>query len=310
MAKKMAKNVLVIIDPQCDFAHPKGALFVPGAWEDSERLADVIDRNTKRISNVYLTLDSHDEIDIAHGVFWVDSNGNHPQPFTIITAEDVRKGTWSPAQPLIRIKWGTETKTLREHAIHYTEQLEARGRNPLCIWPPHCVIGKTTQIPLEDDDGNPVTVNGQTVMTDFCGYGIVRPISEAIIRWEHERFRKVNFVTKGSNPMTEHYSAVEADVPDPSDLTTQVNSRFIELLEKVGSEGGKLFFSGQAKSHCVRQTMQDIMSGFNDSGLIKNMWLIEDTCSNVPGFENFGEDFVDEFKNQGGHTINAADVTM
>lgn len=62
------KIVLLIIDPQNDFhkaggqgelAHAEGSLAVPGANEDSERIATMIDENIDKISDIYITMDSH-----------------------------------------------------------------------------------------------------------------------------------------------------------------------------------------------------------------------------------------------------------
>lgn len=52
------KVVLLIIDPQIDF-HPGGSLAVAGAIEDSERIAQFIQRNIRNIDEIYVTLDSH-----------------------------------------------------------------------------------------------------------------------------------------------------------------------------------------------------------------------------------------------------------
>ena len=43
-------NALLIIDPQNDFCNPNGTLFVSGAEEDCERLAEFIDNNSSKIS--------------------------------------------------------------------------------------------------------------------------------------------------------------------------------------------------------------------------------------------------------------------
>lgn len=57
---------LLIIDPQIDFhekfddgthSHPHGSLAVPGANEDSMRIAQLI--LSKSITRIYVTLDSH-----------------------------------------------------------------------------------------------------------------------------------------------------------------------------------------------------------------------------------------------------------
>jgi DNA-binding transcriptional ArsR family regulator len=47
------------------------------------------------------------------------------------------------------------------------------------------------------------------------------------VQGEKENFKMVDFVTKGSNYWTEHYSAVQADVPDSQDPTTMLNTELI-----------------------------------------------------------------------------------
>jgi len=70
----------------------------------------------------------------------------------------------------------------------------------------------------------------------------------------------VDYVTKGSNFWTEHYSAVQADVPDTEDPGTMLNTNLIELLE----ETDVLALSGQALSHCVANTVIDIANNFGE----------------------------------------------
>jgi len=125
------KNHLLIIDPQNDFHDQTGAaLPVTGAMADADRLSKLINRKRKALSNIHITLDTHQLLDIAHPVMWIDSAGKNPPPFTIITAEDVRSGKWRAFNPAYQ---------KRQQA--YVEALEANGRYPLCIWPPHCLVG-------------------------------------------------------------------------------------------------------------------------------------------------------------------------
>ena len=56
-----ATNILLIIDPQNDF-HPGGTLGVPGANEDSARVAAFIKDNVDHIDEIYVSLDSHHRI--------------------------------------------------------------------------------------------------------------------------------------------------------------------------------------------------------------------------------------------------------
>jgi nicotinamidase-related amidase len=132
----------------------------------------------------------------------------------------------------------------------------------LCIWPPHCKIGT-------------------------WGHGIVRQVAEALDAWEIQAVNRVNFVTKGSNYMTEHYSGVMADVPDPKDITTKLNTDLIDTLTKAD----EILITGEALSHCVANTITDIADNFGDDN-IKKFVLLEDTSSSVPGFEQLGTDFV------------------
>jgi nicotinamidase-related amidase len=99
-----------------------------------------------------------------------------------------------------------------------------------------------------------------------------------------------NFVTKGSNPWTEHFSAVQAEVPDPEDPSTQVNVGFIRTLE----EPDLIAVTGEALSHCLANTGRDIVRNFSDPRYVEKLVLLTDATSNVPGFEKYGSDFVSE----------------
>jgi nicotinamidase/pyrazinamidase len=250
---------LMIIDPQIDFCDPNGALYVRGAENDIRRLSAMIRRIANRLDDIHITLDSHRLIDVAHPVFWKDSSGHSPAPFTIITAADVESGRWAPVLP-----------GLYRRMLTYVKSLEANGRYPLCIWPPHCLIGSQ-------------------------GHGVMPELHQALLDWEKQRFGMVDYVTKGSNPWTEHYSAVCADVPDPSDPDTQINTRLIQTL----MEADILAVAGEAGSHCLANTVRDIAKNFGDDSYIKRLVLLEDATCPVPGFEKFQSDFIQEMTSRG-----------
>lgn len=262
----MIKADLLIIDPQNDFCEPTGSLYVQGAIDDCKRLATMIDRVGKKLNDIHVTLDSHNYFDIAHPVYWIDGNGNNPDPFTIISVDDVKTGKWKPINP-----------SLKDWSLNYVEQLDANGRYPLCIWPPHCLIGSK-------------------------GYCIQEDVYQSLLNWEQKNIASVNKVTKGSNYKTEHYSAVQADVPDPDDNSTQLNTNLIERLAEVDV----IAISGQALSHCVANTIRDIANKFGDDN-VKKFVLLEDTCSNVTGFENLGTEFVDDLSKLGMQISNSID---
>ena len=122
----MKRIELLIIDPQNDFCEPGGALFVVGAENDMTRLAKFVKRVGDKLHDIHITLDSHRLVDISHPIFWVDSSGNPPAPFTIITFADVQNAVWTTKNPGYHMR-----------AINYVRTLEKNKRYPLCIWPPH-----------------------------------------------------------------------------------------------------------------------------------------------------------------------------
>ena len=238
----MAERIdLVIIDPQNDFCKPDGALFVPGADNDMKRLASLIKRRKKVIKKIHVTLDCHYLIDIAHPPMWRNSAGENPEPFTIITSKDIRDGIWFPIYPQLRQKF-----------TDYCEELESGGRYPLCIWPPHCLIGSV-------------------------GNAVYPALYEALMEWQKEKGNNINWVSKGSNIFTEHYSAVKAEVPEDGDPTTQLNTDFLEVI----GEADRIWLAGEAGSHCLKNTTEDIADGFVDDSNISKMELITDCTSPV-----------------------------
>jgi len=122
--------------------------------------------------------------------------------------------------------------------------------------------------------------------------------------WEVKRFALSDVVTKGSNPWTEHFSAVMAEVPDPEDPSTQVNRGLIEALEKADM----VIWVGEALSHCLANTFRDVAKNFSDPTYVKKMVLCTDASSNVPGFENLGDTFVKEMIAKGMQVSTTKDI--
>lgn len=255
---------LLSIDPQNDFCiangpgGEKGALVVGGADQDMARLATFITKNKKRIEEIHCTLDSHQTVHIAHPIFWVNSKNEHPNPFTVITADDVKNGTWRAFYP-----------PFQKRAQAYVDALAVNKRYALVIWPPHCIIGS-------------------------WGSSVVPAVSNALIDWEFTKFNKVNYVPKGSNFFTEHYSGIKADVIDDTDASTKLNTNLIDAL----TQADEILITGEALSHCIANTVRDIATEFGVDN-IKKLTLITDTASNVTGFEQLGRDFVTEMAARG-----------
>ncbi|MES2320285.1 MAG: cysteine hydrolase [Pseudomonadota bacterium] len=264
---------LLIIDPQNDFCDlPPGqggtpALPVPGAHADMQRVAGIINQGGAGLSGISITLDSHHRLDIAHPAFWMTAAGGAVAPFTPITADDVAQGRFAPrdAAALPRVR-------------AYLGQLEAAGRYTLMVWPTHCEIGSW----------------GNNVHAD---------VRAAYNRWEENTQRSVTKIIKGTNPWTEHYSAIEAEVPDADDPDTQMNTAFIAML----AQADRVYITGEAGSHCVKATTEHIVASWDPAQLSK-LVLVTDCMSPVTGFEAQYDAFVRAMQERGVHIAQASDV--
>ncbi len=247
---KKVKIHLVVIDPQNDFMDlPESALPVPGANADMDRLASMITKHGRKLEDIHITMDTHQEVDIAHPIWWKDQKGNPPAPFTIISSDDVRTGIWAPRNP-----------KAYDRSLAYVETLEKTGKYLLCIWNPHCRIGT-------------------------WGHGIQINLMNSLLDWQKNEFAMVDFVTKGTNPWTEHYGGLMAEVVDPKDPSTQLNTKLLETL----AEADVILIAGEALSHCVKETLTQIVDNIGMEH-VKKIQILTDCTSSIPAVPN-GPDF-------------------
>ena len=280
---------LIVVDPQNDFCVAddghghKGTLVVPGGYEDMVRVAGLVRRIGPKLDDIHVTLDSHRAVGIERPRWWKRvSDGAHPAPFTALgihpDGRRVVKIDFSTGAPVFTDEEYTTTIPSFLHrggptgkgSFGYLQALAANGRYPHVVWTVHCVIGT-------------------------WGHNVVPELSEALCEWEQEQLATVNYVTKGSNPWTEHFSAVKAEVLDPSDPGTQVNTQLIQTLEMADL----IALTGEALSHCVANTGRDIAACFSDPQYVKKLVLLTDASSNVGGYNFLGDAFVQEMKAKG-----------
>jgi nicotinamidase-related amidase len=284
MASSNGGTTLLLIDVQNDF-HPGGSLAIPSANEDAERIAQFIRNNENSIDRIVATMDSHHKMHIAHPSFWISGNDDkkHPDPFTIITTQDIVSGKWIP-RPNLKLPADDslldpcvfDVKTvvdsngtfdLTKYCIEYSRQLEQKGRFQICIWPEHCLIGTP-------------------------GHNVVDSVRQAMEDWSEATGGSVEWVLKGQNLLTEMYSALAADVPVCS------ATKFNDELQKTLLKSDRLVVCGQAMSHCVNYTLRDIVNNCPEDDTTKII-LATDCCSAVPGFEDAAETFQKDMKEAG-----------
>jgi nicotinamidase-related amidase len=269
----MASIHLLIVDPQNDFCdidpdqwppHPlrsgerlAPALPVTGADADMRRLAHWLQDNLDRISRIHVTLDSHQPFDIAHPTFWRNAEAAHPSAMSIIELKDVREGRWRTADP---IRQAT--------TLDYLQALESAGKRHM-VWPEHCMVGT-------------------------WGHNVHAHVADALATWSRQRQRDVDYVFKGLNPLTEHFSAFEAEVVDPADPDTQYNQKLHRALEAADI----LLVAGEALSNCVASSVRSLVARLLPAE-IGRIVLLTDCMSSVPGLEALGRDFLTEMADKG-----------
>src|SRR5262249_30221607 len=168
---------------------------------------------------------THSVHQVFHPASWVDAEGRHPAPFTVITTEDVRRGRW---RPVLR---PPGFDGFADVALEYCEQLERSGRYVLTIWPYHALLGGAS-------------------------HALVRALMEASLFHSVARGTETVFEIKGRSAVTENYSVLAPEVRRlGGQVVGEFNTRLFDLL--TGHD--RVYVFGQAKSHCVRATLLDLL---------------------------------------------------
>lgn len=248
------KTLLFIIDMQNDFCNPSGALYVPQAEKDAERLAAFIRSSSGNIDDIILTQDNHQVMDIAHSCFWVDKVGNNPAPYTTITYDDVQQGKWIPV-------------IYKKEAVEYLKKVSRSGEYLHTIWPEHCIWGSE-------------------------GAAIYPVLMDEVKSWARRHGKMYEVVSKGTNPLTEHFGAFRANVPLPDAPETQFNNSLEQRMQSYD----KIYIAGEAKSHCVANTLKQL---FDFENLFPKMVILEDCMSNVTGFDTLANPIYEKARKLG-----------
>jgi nicotinamidase-related amidase len=260
---------LLLVDVQNTFCLPDFELFVAGrsgrgATLDCERIVRLLYRHLDRITQVVVTLDTHTAAQIFHPLFWVDAAGRHPAPHTVITLADVEGGRWRvnpELAPAVAPRAGFDVAAW---ARHYARRLAEGGKYPLVVWPYHSMVGG-------------------------IGHAMVSAVEEAVFFHAIARQSPTRVEVKGRNPLTENYSVLRPEVVE-DETGAPVDSPNRALVEHLLSFD-TVVVAGEAKSHCVAWTVEDLLSEIRarDERLAGKVVLLDD-CSSpvvVPGIADF-----------------------
>jgi nicotinamidase-related amidase len=282
---------LLVVDVQNTFCIPDFELFVAGrsgtaAVDDSRRLCEFVYRNLGTITQILPSLDTHRAMQVFHAIWLVDEQGNHPDPYTLVSPEDVDAGRWR-ANGAVAESRGIDPDYAARHLAHYTRQLAEGGKYNLTIWPYHAMLGG-------------------------IGHALVSAVEEAIFFHGVARYSQPEFQVKGENPLTEHYSMLGPEVTEGPDAD-RLGAKNTELIDKLLSFDA-VVVAGQAKSHCLAWTIDDLLEDddVRERGLAPRTYLLED-CSSpvvVPGVVDYTDEADAAFERYtaaGMHVVRSTD---
>jgi len=156
----------------------------------------------------------------------------------------------------------------------YVRGLAERGRYRLTVWPYHAMLGG-------------------------IGHALVSAVEEAVFFHSIARNSPAAFQVKGANPRVEHYSVLGPEVG---------GARNDELIDLLGSFDA-VVIAGQAKSHCVAWTVEDLLQDVPAD----RVYLLEDCTSPViaSGAVDFtaeGKEAFARFAARGVHIVRSTEA--
>lgn len=131
----------------------------------------------------------------------------------------------------------------------YVHKLAEQAKKELMIWPYHTMIGTP-------------------------GHSVTPALYEAIAYHSAARLTRPQFLHKGMIAKTEHYSLLEPEVKVSEEPQGTLNVEFLNML----ADYDLIYVAGQAKSHCVLETISSVMQHFKDQPEQIAKWRLMTDC--------------------------------
>lgn len=258
-------QALVVIDFQNCFMDLEGApLPVLGAKGDVLRLVMHLFMYGHLYDRIYISSDTHPFDHISFAIRWIDREGNHPPPYTVITFEEYVKGVWRATNPADQEWQGEYLRQLKRS--HY-------------IWPNH---GEKESWEWKFADPlrwllSPGNKNNAGVCL----------------------FDRCVFIEKGMHRDVEQFGIFGADVPYPDAPETKIN---IPLITEINSFD-QTDWAGEASSHCVMDSVNQFLTHiprrhWTKVRLIKNCMSPVPQAPGGPNFPHLAEAWFAMLKSQ------------
>lgn len=152
---------------------------------------------------------------------------------------------------LVNKKW----RPLREPewSVQYTRRLQEQAKKELVIWPYHCLTGS-------------------------IGQNLDPELFSAVLWHSLARNSQPTWWTKGNIPQSEFYSIVRPEIP-VAEYPQEGKSRDLLNLLK---DSDYIFIAGEAASHCVLETVEDLVEEFGSQPeVMERLFILEDCTSMI-----------------------------
>lgn len=169
-------------------------------------------------------------------------------------------------------RWQAAVPAEQDALAEYVQALAARGRFELTVWPYHAMLGG-------------------------IGHALASAVEDAAFFHGIARGTAPRFELKGDDARTEHYSALGPEVGG------RRNAALVGHLRSFDT----VVVAGQAKSHCVAWTVEDILGDLPPERIV----LLEDCTSPVlvPGVVDFTADADEAFARFAGRGVRVVRST-
>jgi nicotinamidase/pyrazinamidase len=165
----------------------------------------------------------------------------------------------------------------------YVKVLQERTQKELMIWPYHTMLGTP-------------------------GHSITPALYEVLVYFAAARKTDLRLLRKGTLAQTEYYSLFEPEVKIPGDPEGDLNQEFMDWVLDFDA----IYFAGQAKSHCVLESVTSIVKRYGDQPeVMAKVHLLEDCMSSVEhpeiDFEALAVDVFNQFSQRGLKLLKSSD---
>ncbi len=273
------QNAFVVPDAsQVAPGEPFGTLSVPGAKQDLYNYLRFFYNNFEKITRVMLSVDTHYVWQIFHNSMWRDEAGQAVPPLTPITTADIQSGKY-------RFVGGDPNEAYK--CVSYLEKANKGG---VFLWPYHCLIGTS-------------------------GWNLDPQLMQMV--HFHSAARNVEPIIgfKGTDKFSEMYGVLEPEY-NPRNIVTKALLDAIASFDNSTGElnkfiWDKIIIGGEAGSHCLAESVRQILKRFvNYPDIIQRIYILKDCTSAVGGFEKQMNDAFDEFQRMGVNIVNSTDLIL